>query len=167
MLSVRCLHLGTFRFKGSDLVDMVWVTSASLAARHSHMPREEPKGKGRRVTERSGMADAALASLPDILPGLRQTFIEEVKLTVAAAAGGANDSGGSGTDKEDPSSEYMAWLSRELTRRRRFGGPTGGPLVYTRTGGGALGVSAGVGLGSGSGGGAGGGIGAPVASALQ
>jgi hypothetical protein len=147
IVSLRCLHLGTFRFKGSDLVEMVWVTSAALAARNSLMPREEPKGKGKRVQDRSGMADAALASLPDVLPGLRETFMEEARSAAAvAAAAAAADSGGSGTDKEDGASEYGAWLSRELARRRRFGGPGGGPLLYTRPG---------TSTGGGSGGGAG------------
>jgi hypothetical protein len=135
VVSVRCLHLGTFRFKGADTVDMVWVTTTSLAARHGLMPREEPKGKGRRVAERSGTADAALASLPDILPTLREAFLQEVSsAAAAAAAAGASgpESGGSGTDADEAASEYTSWLSRELTRRRRFGGAGGGPLVYQR-----------------------------------
>jgi hypothetical protein len=121
-VSVRCLHLGSYRFKGSDVVDMVWVTTAALAARGGQLPREEAKGKGRRVAERSGVADSALVSLADVLPSLREGFLEEAAAAgTAAGAPGAADSGGSGTDEERVS-EYVAWLAREMTRRRRFGG---------------------------------------------
>ncbi|KIZ00888.1 hypothetical protein MNEG_7070 [Monoraphidium neglectum] len=93
---------------------MVSVTTAPLAARHAYLPQEEARGKGRRIADRSGAADAAAASLPEILPGLRDAFL-------ASTAAGAGGGGG-----------YAAWLSQELARRRLFEGDGLAPAAAVR-----------------------------------
>lgn len=107
---MRALHLGKFQFKGSNPVDMVSVVQAQLEQRHVLLPRGEPKGKGRRIAEASGVADSAVTPLPDVLEGrLRDAFMEE-----AGAAG----CGMEGVDVGDAAAEYSEWLSRELSRRK-------------------------------------------------
>jgi hypothetical protein len=78
---VKAFHIGTFIFKGcNEPVEMVWVTSAALEARAGGLACDEAaldKGgpKGRRIEAASGPADGAVAPAPDVLDGLRDTFL--------------------------------------------------------------------------------------------
>ncbi|KAI8472451.1 MAG: hypothetical protein J3K34DRAFT_519781 [Monoraphidium minutum] len=123
-VAVRALHLGTFVFKGTEALEMASVTTAALAARQIYLPHEEAKGKGRKVSDRSGAADAAAPSLPDILPGLRDALLDAAAAPAAralaaqhaAAGGGGRGGGGGGGGGEG----YAPWLAQELARRRLF-----------------------------------------------
>ncbi|KAI8476209.1 MAG: hypothetical protein J3K34DRAFT_271511 [Monoraphidium minutum] len=118
---VRAHHLGTYVFKGSDPIPMVALTTAALSPRMELMPRDEPKGKGRRVAERAGVADGAVAPLPDLLGGaLREAFLElDAALLAGSGGGGGGGDGG-----------YPGWLSLELARRRMLLGER--PASLTR-----------------------------------
>lgn len=102
--AVRAHHLGAFAFKGSrEPADMVSVATAAIEDRHRLLPTEDARGKGRRVSTRSGVASAAIMPLPDVLLSLRDSFSD-----VAGASAGGN---------EGAAAAYASWLSVELTRR--------------------------------------------------
>jgi hypothetical protein len=139
-MPAKAFHLGTYTFKGTDPLDMVSVAAGTLLGRASLPPEAKARGKGKRVAERSGEAAAAVAPLPDILPGLRDAFVYAAAAhaaagavaAAAAAAGAAAGSvrrsrrGGDSAGREQAAAgaaaavavEYGAWLSRELARRR-------------------------------------------------
>jgi hypothetical protein len=76
-VAVRALFLGTYALKGGDPQEIVCVTTAALSVRPSHGPQDDARpSRVRRVQARSGTADGAAASLPDILPGLREAFLK-------------------------------------------------------------------------------------------
>jgi hypothetical protein len=116
---VKALHIGTFIFKGCDEpVEMVWVTSAALEARAGRLTGDEAvldKGgpKGRRIEAASGPADGAVAPAPDVLDGLRDTFLRA-----------AGDGEGSVV--------YAQWLGQEMARRRLFVGDGAAPMAGGR-----------------------------------
>jgi hypothetical protein len=132
---VRALHLGSYAFKGATAVNLVTVTAASLAAREALVARDEPRvPKGRRLAERSGVADGAVAPLPDILPGLRDRFLDAAAAEGDAAAGGGEGVGADGEKGAAPKGRaagggggYAAWLSQELARRRLVEGEGAAP----------------------------------------
>jgi hypothetical protein len=143
-VAVRALHLGTYVFKGSDALEMVSVTTTALAARAPLLPREEVKGKGRKVEERSGVADGAVASLPDVLTGLRDSFLEAAGAQAAAAVAAARADGGGGGSAAQAgkgvagggeaaaaaaAAGYAAWLAQEMGRRRMFVGDGATPMM--------------------------------------
>jgi hypothetical protein len=118
-VSVRALHIGTFVYKGcTEPVEMVWVTAAALEGRATGLAGDEAaldKGgpKGRRIEVTSGVADGAVAPLPDVLDGLRDGFL------LAAGAG-------------EEATVYAQWLGQEMTRRRLFVGDSSAPLAGGR-----------------------------------
>lgn len=142
------LHLGTYTFKGTDPLEMVSVASGPLVGRAQLLPREACKGKGSKVADREGVANAADAPLPDVLPGLRDAFVYAAASYAAAsaaadAAADAARRGGSaqGARRRDEGAaaaaagaavEYAAWLSKELTHRRRALGIPPSPTAGAR-----------------------------------
>lgn len=93
-VGVQATHLGTYVFKGTNLVDMVSVSAAPLVGRAAFMPKEGPRGKGRRVVDRRGVAATGIMPLPDVLTVmLRDAFLE-----AAFAAPGLERLGSSGCE---------------------------------------------------------------------
>lgn len=76
---------GLFKFKGNpEPVEMVCVIPARLSGRLSKLPREPPKGKGNRLEERSGLADATLVLLPTLADEYRQRYEGEMRRRATA-----------------------------------------------------------------------------------
>jgi hypothetical protein len=145
---VQALHLGSYAFKGSArLVDMVSVSSARLAARAVLLPRDAPRGKGRRVLERGGVAAGTRVLLPDLLGGggsggsgaaaasaapaaggyLLEAFLQAaaalhaagVRVAAAPPASGPAPGSADGADSGAAGEDvgYAAWLACELAAR--------------------------------------------------